>query len=314
MTRIDFDSLNNNNNNLFSNSRRNIKIFIQVPPNCQLVRTNKFTGEYSILGSGMHLNNPIYSYEVIDASVRALDYPKQKARSKEGFELTVDPAVTYSITDVAKFKYKSQNPKELLKIKTQAIVRKLISMYTYEELSNARVDLSNNEFKWIKDEYAEYEQEYGVYIERFFLKSVELPLELQDDYQKTKVQEQENARKIEEAKTNYKVGLTQLQFEKRKAEVEREIRKQDDELHMDIDLRVVAAYTTKLKENGYSQEQIYKMLDGVLERRGIKDIAKKNQIYYFLGSQGYINPQVMPDIQNSQFIDNEEEQNIRGSR
>lgn len=314
MTRIDFNSLNNNHNNMRNN--RNIKIFIQVPPNCQLVRTNKFTGTYDVLGSGMHINNPIYSYEVIDASVRALDYPKQKARSKEGFELTVDPAVTYSVTDVAKFKYKSQNPEELLKIKTQAIIRKLISMYTYEELSNVRVDLTSEEFRWIKNEYTEYEQEYGVSIERFFLKSVELPIELQDDYQKTKVQEQENARKLEEAKTNYRVGLTKLQFEKRKAEVEREIRKKDDELHMDIDLQVVAAYTAKLKENGYSQEQIFKMLDGVLERRGIKDIAKKNQIYYFLGSQGYINPQFMPNNQNLQDGENivNEEQNNSKSR
>ena len=46
MTRIDFNSLNNNHNNMRNN--RNIKIFIQVPPNCQLVRTNKFTGTYDV--------------------------------------------------------------------------------------------------------------------------------------------------------------------------------------------------------------------------------------------------------------------------
>ena len=161
------------------------KHLITVPENYVLVKQNKITGQKMVYEQGIRTIMPWEEVVgLISLATDSLDVKPQTARSIEGYDLTIDPVVNYSIVDPRKHLINAVDAKNLFVHKTADIVRKLVALYDYNSLSKIKIDLNNSEFEWIAQEYKEYEDRYGIKIDSFYVKSVELPQSLKDDFEK----------------------------------------------------------------------------------------------------------------------------------
>ena len=181
------------------------KLISVVPLKHALIRKNIFTGSVDWVGQGLHFN-PISTNKLVNLADRTIDYASKAYKVKEGFDVTVDPAVTFRVTDPVKFEFASEDPVAVLKIKLESLLRKLCAKYSYDQLVQIAIKLNSPEFADIKAELKPLEDKYGLSVSDLILKSVEQSQALKDDYEKSAAQARENERKISQAEADAKVA------------------------------------------------------------------------------------------------------------
>ncbi len=189
-------------------SQYKIRMFKAVPPNMALICQNIFTGRPFVKTSGLVILMPWVKSKMVSLADNTIDYPKEKYKTVDGIELTIDLAITFSISDPIKYEFNNNDPMQELKIKTQDMLRQYVALRTVDEMTNGRHTL--NDFDSNRD-YASFAVNNGLEIKNVYFKNVELPQSMKDDYEKKKVQEMENAKLLAEAQTKKAVAMLEAE-------------------------------------------------------------------------------------------------------
>ena len=203
-------------------SQYRIRIFKAVPPNMALICQNIFTGRPFVKNSGLVILMPWVKSKMVSLARNTIDYPKEKYRTSDGIEVTVDLALVFSILDPVKYEFNNNDPMQELKTKTQDMLRQYVASKTADEMITHRHTLSD--FDSNRD-YDIFTYETGIKINEVSFKTVELPQSMKDDYEKQKVQERENARLLAEAQNKKAVALIEAEARLAEARIDAETNK-----------------------------------------------------------------------------------------
>lgn len=199
-----------------------IRVFKAVPPNMALICQNIFTGKPFVKTSGLVVVGFWVKSKMVSLADNTIDYPKEKYKTKEDIELTIDLAITFSVNDPVKYEFNNNDPMQELKIKTQDMLRQYVALRTVDEMTNGRHTL--NDFDPNRD-YVSFAVENGIEIKNIYFKNVELPQSMKDDYEKQKVQERENARLVAEAEAKKQIAICEAEARLEAARVDAQANK-----------------------------------------------------------------------------------------
>ena len=173
--------------------------FVRVPRGYSLV-TEGLTGKLKSKNSGLRFAWPWERRTFIPITDTPIDLKKEEYRSREDYLVVVDTAVTYKITDPSKF-YVEENAKTQLQLTMSSILRRLVSKYNYQELSEVSIilDQHNPEFNWIETELNLFELKYGVKVDKITIQKAELTGELKKAQEENAVSKEVNKRNIAKA-------------------------------------------------------------------------------------------------------------------
>lgn len=120
--------------------------FIAIEPNSTRVMT--LFGEYigSAKDSGFFYVNPFFTKKKISIRAVTLDVPVVKVNDKQGNPIMIGAVVAYRVEDTFKAAFAVEHYPEFVKIQSEAAVRKLAGMYSYDNLEDeeATVTLRTN--------------------------------------------------------------------------------------------------------------------------------------------------------------------------
>lgn len=116
--------------------------FIAIEPNNGRV-LNLF-GSYvgTIVESGFFYANPFYSKKKISLRAVTLDVPMIKVNDKQGNPIMIGAVVMYRVKDTFKATFDVENYPEFVKIQSEAAVRKLAGLYSYDNLEDEHATVS----------------------------------------------------------------------------------------------------------------------------------------------------------------------------
>lgn len=198
-----------------------IRVFKAVPPNMALICQNIFTGKPFVKTSGLVILGPWVKSKMVSLADNTIDYPKEKYKTQDGIELTIDLAITFSVNDPVKYEFNNNDPMQELKIKTQDMLRQYVALRPVDDMTNGRHTL--NEFDPNRD-YVSFAVENGIEIKNIYFKNVELPQSMKDDYEKQKAQERENARLVAEAEAKKQIAIYEADARLEVAEKDAQVR------------------------------------------------------------------------------------------
>ncbi|MCC6461541.1 MAG: SPFH domain-containing protein [Saprospiraceae bacterium] len=120
--------------------------FIAIEPNSTRVLT--LFGSYigSAVDNGFYYTNPFYTKKKISIRAVTLDVPTIKVNDKQGNPIMIGAVVMYRVQDTFKAAFAVENYPEFVKIQSEAAIRKLAGMYSYDNLEDegAQVTLRSN--------------------------------------------------------------------------------------------------------------------------------------------------------------------------
>lgn len=232
-----------------------------VPPKCVLVCKNVINGNIYVKSEGLQVNWPFVRAKLIEVANRTDgmdDSDKVTNRCLDGFEVTVNPAITTSVVDAAKYEFNSKNPETELKVKIQQVLRKLIVGSHYNDLIGLEINLNDSMFQSIKSDFVSFENEYGLKLEKIYLQNVEPSQSMKDDFEKKAIQEKENERR-----------MLQAQNKKAVAEIEAAA----DKAKLSVFTEVADEFAAKLKRKGINltRQEIAELLNTYIATRGEND-------------------------------------------
>lgn len=173
-------------------------LFVRIPNNYVVVATN-LRGKMRIVKPGLKIFWPFEKKNLYYIGETPIDYKEEPFRSKEGFEVIVDSAVTYKVFAPIKF-HQERNAAKQLNIAVEMILRRLVASMSYDEISNVRLDIKpSGNFPWIADELKELELKYGISVTDITIQKVELTDDLKKVKEDDALNDAENARLISKA-------------------------------------------------------------------------------------------------------------------
>ena len=187
-----------------------------------LICQNIFTAKPFVKTSGLVVVGFWVKSKMVSLADNTIDYPKEKYKTKDDIELTIDLAITFSVNDPVKYEFNNNDPMQELKIKTQDMLRQYVALRTVDEMTNGRHTL--NDFDPNRD-YVSFAVENGIEIKNIYFKNVELPQSMKDDYEKQKVQERENARLVAEAEAKKQIAICEAEARLEAARVDAQANK-----------------------------------------------------------------------------------------
>ncbi|MEO6758323.1 MAG: SPFH domain-containing protein [Saprospiraceae bacterium] len=106
--------------------------FIAVNPNTARVLT--LFGGYvgTIKESGFFYTNPFYTKKPVTLRAVTLEIPTIKVNDKQGNPIMIGAVVTYRVQDAFKAVFEVENYPDFVKIQSEAAVRKLAGLYSYD--------------------------------------------------------------------------------------------------------------------------------------------------------------------------------------
>jgi regulator of protease activity HflC (stomatin/prohibitin superfamily) len=106
--------------------------FLAIEPNSSRVMTLFGTYVGSIKESGFFYANPFFLKKKISLRAVTLDVPTIKVNDKQGNPIMIGGVVTYRVEDTFKAAFEVENYPEFVKIQSEAALRKLAGMYSYD--------------------------------------------------------------------------------------------------------------------------------------------------------------------------------------
>lgn len=203
-------------------SRYKIRLFGALPPNIALICRNILTGNVYVK-KGIYFTFPgLIQSKKVSLAENTIDYSKEKYKTIDDIEVTVDLAIAFSVSDPIKYEFNNNDPMQELRIKTQHLLRQYVASRTVDEMVKGNHPLSLFDSN---KEYIDFEQRFGIHISDVYFKTVELPQSMKDDYEKQKVQERENARLLAEAQTKKAVAILEAEARYESAQKDAETNK-----------------------------------------------------------------------------------------
>lgn len=199
-----------------------IRIYKAIPQNMALICQNIFTGRPFVKTSGLAILMPWVKSKMVSLAINTIDYPKEKYRTLDGIELTIDLALVVSVVDPIKYEFNNNDPMQELKTRTQDLLRQYVALKNVDEMITQRH--TKEQFD-LNGEYVLFENQSGIKVHHPIFKTVELPQSMKDDYEKQKVQERENERLLAEAETKKKVAKLEAEARLEAAKVDAEANK-----------------------------------------------------------------------------------------
>lgn len=273
-----------------------VRVFKAVPPNMALICQNIFTGKPFVKTSGLVVVGFWVKSKMVSLADNTIDYSKEKYKTKDDIELTIDLAITFSVNDPVKYEFNNNDPMQELKIKTQDMLRQYVALRTVDEMTNGRHTL--NDFDPNRD-YVSFAVENGIEIKNIYFKNVELPQSMKDDYEKQKVQERENARLVAEAEAKKQIAILEAEARLEVAERDAKVREKlgtadnivlageisnilDGTKQMDTDDKArIELLQTKFLSNGDAN-----IFYGMSNPNDLIPYLLRNQLYGNKGNQG----------------------------
>lgn len=110
--------------------------FIAIDPNSSRVLT--FFGKYvgSARENGFFYANPFYTKKKVSLRAVTLDVPMIKVNDKQGNPIMIGAVVVYRVRDTFKAAFEVENYPDFIKIQSEAAVRKLAGLYSYDNLED----------------------------------------------------------------------------------------------------------------------------------------------------------------------------------
>ena len=110
--------------------------FLAIEPNSSRVMT--FFGTYAgtVRESGFFYTNPFYTKKTISLRAVTLDVPTIKVNDKQGNPIMIGAVVVYRVRDTYKTAFSVENYPDFVKIQSEAAIRKLAGMYSYDNLED----------------------------------------------------------------------------------------------------------------------------------------------------------------------------------
>ncbi len=253
-----------------------IRMFKAVPPNMALICQNVFTGKPFVKTSGFAIMMPWVKSKMVSLARNTIDYPKEKYRTSDGIEVTVDLALVFSVVDPIKYEFNNNDPMQEMKMRTQDMLRQFVASKNVDEMINENHSLSSFD---PNRNYDLFTEETGIKIHGLSFKTIELPQSMIDDYEKQKMQEKENKRLLAEAKMKKQIAIldseARLESAKNDAEARRELGTADNFVFGEE----IKQLLDKLEKIGADPKSII----GLLEARSLSDGRSTGDTNLFYG-------------------------------
>ncbi len=110
--------------------------FIAIEPNNSRVLNLFGTYIGTIRESGFFYTNPFYAKKKVSLRAVTLDVPTLKVNDKQGNPIMIGAVVMYRVQDTFKVTFDVENYPEFVKIQSEAAVRKLAGLYSYDNLED----------------------------------------------------------------------------------------------------------------------------------------------------------------------------------
>ena len=110
--------------------------FVAIEPNSSRVMTLFGSYSGSIRENGFFYTNPFYTKKKISLRAVTLDVPMIKVNDKQGNPIMIGAVVVYRVRDSFQAAYEVENYPEFVKIQSEAAVRKLAGLYSYDNLED----------------------------------------------------------------------------------------------------------------------------------------------------------------------------------
>lgn len=148
------------NQNIVDEERFSKKKVWNVPAKCVLVCKNilfktKYTKE-----NDLRINLPFVRAKLVEIASRTIGIDaNDKVTNKclDGFEISVNPAITIRVVDAEKYLFKSSNPEAGLTVKLEQVLKNLIATKNSDELIGLEINLDNPKFAIIKAQFNDIE-------------------------------------------------------------------------------------------------------------------------------------------------------------
>ena len=116
--------------------------FLAIEPNNS--RVMNLFGDYvgTIRESGFFYANPFYSKKKVSLRAVTLDVPMIKVNDKQGNPIMIGAVVMYRVRDTFKATFDVENYPDFVKIQSEAAVRKLAGLYSYDNLEDEHATVS----------------------------------------------------------------------------------------------------------------------------------------------------------------------------
>jgi regulator of protease activity HflC (stomatin/prohibitin superfamily) len=110
--------------------------FLAIEPNNARVLT--LFGEYmgTIQDSGFYFINPFYLKKKVTLRAVTLDVPMIKVNDKQGNPIMIGAVVAYRVKETYRAAFAVENYPDFVKIQSEAAVRKLAGLYSYDNLED----------------------------------------------------------------------------------------------------------------------------------------------------------------------------------
>lgn len=110
--------------------------FVAIEPNSSRVMT--LFGSYvgTIRENGFYYTNPFYTKKSISLRAVTLDVPTIKVNDKQGNPIMIGAVVVYRVQETYKTAFAVENYPDFVKIQSEAAIRKLAGMYSYDNLED----------------------------------------------------------------------------------------------------------------------------------------------------------------------------------
>lgn len=110
--------------------------FLAVEPNSTRVLTLFGTYVGSVKESGFFFANPFFTKKKVSLRAVTLDLPVIKVNDKQGNPIMIGAVVAYRVQDTYKATFEVEHYAEFVKIQSEAAVRKLAGLYSYDNLED----------------------------------------------------------------------------------------------------------------------------------------------------------------------------------
>lgn len=116
--------------------------FLAIEPNNS--RVMNLFGDYvgTISESGFFYANPFYTKKKVSLRAVTLDVPMIKVNDKQGNPIMIGAVVMYRVRDTFKATFDVENYPDFVKIQSEAAVRKLAGLYSYDNLEDEHATVS----------------------------------------------------------------------------------------------------------------------------------------------------------------------------
>ena len=116
--------------------------FIAIEPNSSRVMTLFGTYIGTIRESGFFYANPFYTKKPISLRAVTLDVPTIKVNDKQGNPIMIGAVVAYRVSDTFKTAFAVENYPEFVKIQSEAAIRKLAGLYSYDSFEDGEATVT----------------------------------------------------------------------------------------------------------------------------------------------------------------------------